>query len=378
MQDIMLRDFIVETFQWLHAHPELSYEEQATTAKLKELLQKEQVKILNLPLPTGLVAEIGEKNTPLVALRADIDALPIDEETELSYASQTKGKMHACGHDFHTAALLGAAVLLKEKEKELPGRVRLVFQPAEEAPGGAKKILDTGALKNTKVIFALHTSPLYPVGTLGLSPGAVMGAVDSFKVIFSGKGCHAAHPNEGRDIIPLVAQFISALQTIVSRNSNPFAANLVSVTKVTAGNTWNVLPETAELEGTTRSLTVEDRELIKTRFLALAQGLAKAFGAEVEVVWKAGPPPTINDETWTKLAATVAQEDGFVLEKATPSLGGEDFAYYQEKIPGVFIKVGTGLSAPQHSSKFIADPAALFPAARLLARLAEKALGVLP
>ena len=373
MDEATLKAFLEETFFWLHSHPELSYEEHETTAKVKEVLRGRQISLLDMPLATGAAAEIGSGG-PLVALRADIDALPLTEDTGLPYSSGTEGRMHACGHDFHTAALLGAAVLLKEQEKGLPGRVRLIFQPAEEAPGGGRQVLETGLLKGARAIFALHTSPLLPVGTLGVSPGPVMAAVDRFLIRFRGQGCHAAHPDRGVDVITLAAHFISALQTIVSRNSDPFAANLVSVTRVSAGNTWNVLPQEAELEGTVRSMTPEDRGLIKDRLYALAQGTAAAFGGAAAIDWLEGPPPTTNDPAWTDFVANTAAEQGLTLHEAPKSLAGEDFAYYQEQYPGVFASIGTGLSAPNHSPKFMADPKALPPAARLLAGLAAGAL----
>ena len=375
MEAERLEPFIIDVFKELHSYPELSHEEFKTTAKIKDVLQRENIEVLNLPLKTGLVAKIGNEEGTLVALRADIDALPIDEGTNLPYASKIPGKMHACGHDFHTAALLGAALLLKNAEENLKGGVLLVFQPAEEDARGALKIIDTNALKDAKVIYGLHTSPLYPVGTLGVSSGPVMAAVDRFTVTFIGKGCHAAHPNEGVDVIPLVSEFALALQTIISRNSDPFAANLLSVTKIAAGNTWNVLPDTAELQGTVRTLTVKDREMIKTRFYALAEGLATSFNAKVNIDWWDGPPPTINDEHWTDFAEDIAKKEGFATQSVFPTLSGEDFSEYQERIPGVYIKVGTGKTHPHHTSKFTADPAALFPAAKLLAKLAKETLG---
>lgn len=376
MDETTLKSFIEEAFIWFHSHPELSYEEHETTAKLGKLLTKENIHLMDTPLDTGVAAEIGSSG-PLIALRADIDALPITEDTGLAYASKNKGRMHACGHDFHTAAVLGAALLLKKREHALPGRVRLIFQPAEEAPGGAKKVLEAGLLKDVQAIFALHTSPLLPVGTLGISPGPVMAAVDRFTIRFQGKGCHAAHPDQGVDIIFLASHFIGALQTVVSRNSDPFSANLVSITRITAGNTWNVLPETAEMEGTARSMTPVDRQLIKNRIHALAHGEADSFGARVSIDWSEGPPPTINDPAWTSLVRNIAQKQGLSLQDAPKSLAGEDFAYYQERLPGVFASIGTGISAPNHSSQFIADPKALFPAAKLLANLAEAALNQL-
>ena len=368
-----IENFIEEEFRWFHAHPELSYQEFETTARLKRIFSQRGLSVLDLPLETGLVAEVGSGKPPLIALRCDIDALPIEEKTGLSYASLEKGKMHACGHDFHTASILGAALLLKECEEDLAGTVRLIFQPAEEAPGGAKKVLATGALENAAVIFGIHTSPLFDVGTVALRAEAVMAAVDRFQITFHGRGTHAAHPDRGVDTIVLAAGFVSAAQTIVSRNADPFSPALVSITRMEAGNTWNVLPETSFLEGTTRSLSPEDRRLLRERLCTLAEKYAEGYGARAEIEWYEGPPATINDREWTEFAEGQAKGEGFQVLPAVRSLGGEDFAFYQEKIPGVFISIGTGKSPANHSPNFIADPAALFPAAKYTARLAKEA-----
>lgn len=365
--------YIAEEFRWFHRHPELSYEEVETTKRIRASLERADVRILDLPLKTGLVAEVGE-GKPAVALRSDIDALPIEEQTSLPYRSETPGCMHACGHDFHTSSVLGAALLLKKAESQLHGRVRLFFQPAEEAPGGAKLLMEANALQDVSVIFGLHASPLLEVGKVGISKGAVTAAVDRFIFRFRGQGTHAAHPQRGTDPIPLAAAFIQAVQTVVSRNLNPFLAGLVSVTHIAAGNTWNVIPEEALVEGTTRSMNPEERRVICERVCALAQGLAQAHGAEVVTDWYEGPPATDNDIFWTSFAEEVAHDRNLRSVPAPKSLGGEDFAFYQEAVPGVFLLIGTGLSPAIHNPKFRVDPAALAPTAHYLAELAQKAL----
>ena len=365
--------YIEDEFRWFHRHPELSYEEVETTKRIRSSLERAGIRILDLPLKTGVVAEVGE-GEPLVALRADIDALPIEEQTELPYRSESKGRMHACGHDFHTSSVLGAALLLKQREKELQGRVRLFFQPAEEAPGGAKVLMEVGALQGVEAIFGLHASPLLEVGTVGISAGAVTAAVDRFVFRFRGKGTHAAHPQRGIDPIPLAAGFIQAVQTVVARNLHPFSAGLVSVTHISAGNTWNIIPEEALVEGTTRSMAIEERKLIRERVCALAEGLAAAHGAKVATDWYQGPPATTNDAFWTSLAEQAAEERKLRVVPAPKSLGGEDFAFYQEEVPGAFVLVGTGLSAAIHNPGFRIDPAALAPTAHYLAELVGAAL----
>ena len=370
-QDIFQK--ITEEFYWFHRHPELSYEEVETTKRLREDLAAVGIEVLDLPLKTGLVAKVGTGEAPFIALRCDIDGLPIQEESGLAYASEHAGRMHACGHDFHISAVLGSAYLLKAKERELRGTVYLIFQPAEEAPGGARKVMETGVLKDVQAIFGLHTSPLYDVGTLGIRSGAVTASVDKFTVTFHGKGTHAAHPERGIDPIVMAASFVTAAQSIVSRNIDPAHPGLVSITHIESGNTWNVIPESSWLEGTVRCLTAEDRKLIKKRIYELAEGQAASFGGHAELTWYAGPPATDNTPDWTDFAIEVAKEAGLNVVPAPVNLAGEDFAYYQEEIPGVFVLVGTGKSPANHNPKFHVDPAALGPAVRYMARLAVEA-----
>lgn len=370
-QDIFQK--ITDEFYWFHRHPELSYEEVETTKRLREDLAAVGIEVLDLSLKTGLVAKVGTGEAPFIALRCDIDGLPIQEESGLAYASEHAGRMHACGHDFHISAVLGSAYLLKAKERELRGTVYLIFQPAEEAPGGARKVMETGVLKDVQAIFGLHTSPLYDVGMLGIRSGAVTASVDKFTVTFHGKGTHAAHPERGIDPIVMAASFVTAAQSIVSRNIDPAHPGLVSITHIESGNTWNVIPESSWLEGTVRCLTAEDRKLIKKRIYELAEGQAASFGGHAELTWYAGPPATDNTPDWTDFAIEVAKEAGLNVVPAPVNLAGEDFAYYQEEIPGVFVLVGTGKSPANHNPKFHVDPAALGPAARYMARLAVEA-----
>lgn len=370
-QDIFQK--ITDEFYWFHRHPELSYEEVETTKRLREDLAAAGIEVLDLPLKTGLVAKVGTGEAPFIALRCDIDGLPIQEESGLAYASEHAGRMHACGHDFHISAVLGSAYLLKAKERELRGTVYLIFQPAEEAPGGARKVMETGVLKDVQAIFGLHTSPLYDVGTLGIRSGAVTASVDKFTVTFHGKGTHAAHPERGIDPIVMAASFVTAAQSIVSRNIDPAHPGLVSITHIESGNTWNVIPESSWLEGTVRCLTAEDRKLIKKRIYELAEGQAASFGGHAELTWYAGPPATDNTPDWTDFAIEVAKEAELDVVPAPVNLAGEDFAYYQEEIPGVFVLVGTGKLPSNHNPKFHVDPAALGPAARYMARLAVEA-----
>lgn len=370
-QDIFQK--ITDEFYWFHRHPELSYEEVETTKRLREDLAAAGIEVLDLPHKTGLVAKVGTGEAPFIALRCDIDGLPIQEESGLAYASEHAGRMHACGHDFHISAVLGSAYMLKAKERELRGTVYLIFQPAEEAPGGARKVMETGVLKDVQAIFGLHTSPLYDVGTLGIRSGAVTASVDKFTVTFHGKGTHAAHPERGIDPIVMAASFVTAAQSIVSRNIDPAHPGLVSITHIESGNTWNVIPESSWLEGTVRCLTAEDRKLIKKRIYELAEGQAASFGGHAELTWYAGPPATDNTPDWTDFAIEVAKEAELDVVPAPVNLAGEDFAYYQEEIPGVFVLVGTGKSPANHNPKFHVDPAALGPAARYMARLAVEA-----
>ncbi len=362
-------------FEELHMHPELSYEEYETTERIKRELAAAGIEILQIPLKTGVTAIVrGAKPGKTYGLRCDIDALPIAEETDLTYKSKTPGKMHACGHDFHTAAVFGAALLLQERKEELQGNVKILFQPAEESSHGAETVLETGVFSDVTAIFGLHTAAYLPVGTLGIRAGSVMAAVDRFELNITGTGCHGGHPDEGVDTILVAASVIQAFQSIVGRNLNPFHTGVVSVTRINGGNTWNVIPDKVELEGTVRSMEKDDRIFIERRMREIAEHTAAAYGANAELLWYPGPPATVNEKAWSAFAQKVAEESGFEVVPQRNSTGGEDFAFYLEKIPGCFINVGTGVGYPNHHPKFYADEAALTPAAEYLEKLLVEAL----
>lgn len=362
-------------FEELHMHPELSYEEYETTERIKRELAAAGIEILQIPLKTGVAAIVrGAKPGKTYGLRCDIDALPIEEETDLPYKSKTPGKMHACGHDFHTAAVFGAALLLQERKEELQGNVKILFQPAEESSHGAETVLETGVFSDVTAIFGLHTAAYLPVGTLGIRAGSVMAAVDRFELNITGTGCHGGHPDEGVDTILVAASVIQAFQSIVGRNLNPFHTGVVSVTRINGGNTWNVIPDKVELEGTVRSMEKDDRIFIEKRMREIAEHTAAAYGANAELLWYPGPPATVNEKAWSAFAQKVAEESGFEVVPQRNSTGGEDFAFYLEKIPGCFINVGTGVGYPNHHPKFYADEAALTPAAEYLEKLLVEAL----
>lgn len=359
----------------LHQYPELSNEEFETTASIRSWLEGAGIRIADYSLPTGLIAEVGEVNGgPIIALRADIDALPIQEETDLPYTSRIPGKMHACGHDFHTASIIGAAYLLKQKEPELPGTVRFIFQPAEEKATGAESVMKSGALENVKAIFGMHNKPDLTVGTIGIKAGPLMAAADGFAIEVEGLGSHAAVPEAGLDVIVAAAHIVTALQSIVSRNVSSLESAVISVTKFHSGTAWNVISDRAVLEGTIRTFHEEVRSRVLKRFRELAEGVAAAFGTKATVSWIKGPPSVINDGKLAELAVQTAEHLGLDVIKPEPSPAGEDFAVYQKSIPGLFVFVGTSGSHEWHHPAFDLDERALPDTARFFASLAELTL----
>lgn len=365
--------WLIEQFKWLHRHPELGLEEFKTTGFLTDILLEHRIKLLDTGLETGAIAQIGS-GSPVVCLRADIDALPIREETGLPYASENDGVMHACGHDFHAACMLGAALLLKARESELPGTVKVVFQPAEEIDHGGKRVVATGLLNDVQAFYAGHTYPWFEAGTLGIKSGPVMAAADRFAIHLTGKGAHAAHPELSVDVIPAMAALIQSVQTIVSRTVDPFDNAVVSITRAQAGNTWNIIPEAAELEGTVRALAPSVRDSIQAKLERVARHTAAAHGCEAAFTYHRGPDPVINDEAACRRASALAQAMGFTIRQQAGTMGAEDFSDYLAIAPGAFIRVGTGGGVDTHHPKFAADPKALFPAARFFAALAEAEL----
>ena len=365
--------WLIERFKWLHRHPELGDREYETTRFLTDILRERHIRLLDTGLDTGAIAQIGSGG-PVVGLRADIDALPIREESGLPYASENDGVMHACGHDFHAACMLGAALLLKEKEAELPGTVKIVFQPAEEIDHGGRNVVATGLLNDVQAFFAGHTYPWFEAGTLGIRPGPVMASADRFAVQLTGKGAHAAHPDLSVDVVPAMAALIQSVQTIVSRTVDPFDNAVVSITRVQTGNTWNIIPEEAVLEGTVRALVPSVRDGIQARLERIVYSTARAYGCEADFEYQRRANPVINDEDACERAAALAREMDYDIAQQAGTLGAEDFSLYLDIAPGAFIRVGTGGGVDAHHAKFTADPKALYPAAKYFAALAEAEL----
>lgn len=361
----------------LHEQPELSHEEFETTASIKRWLEEASIRVIDYGLKTGVIAEVGGTRGdggPIVAVRADIDALPIQEETGLPFASKVPGKMHACGHDFHTASIIGTALLLKEREAELAGTVRFLFQPAEEKAKGAQQLIRAGALAGVDAVFGLHNKPDLPVGTIGIKGGPLMAAADGFVVEVEGRGSHAAVPEAGLDPIVTAAHMITALQSIVSRNVSALDSAVISVTRLNAGTAWNIISDKAVFDGTLRTFGDEVRSVVRERFEQVVHGVAAAFATKAAVKWIEGPPAVRNDQKWAEAAIPIAEKLGYKVIAPTPSPAGEDFAFYLKETEGLFVFLGTDGPQEWHHPAFDLDESALPVAASFFAALADEAL----
>ncbi|MDR0723011.1 MAG: amidohydrolase [Treponema sp.] len=379
MEIAFLQDRLERYFKWFHRHPEPGNEELETTARIGEILHEAGIEVLDgragALLKTGLVARIqGKTGKPVVALRCDIDALPVTEASGLPYSSRKAGFMHACGHDFHTTSLLGAAMLLNEEKETLEGTVKLLFQPAEEGGGGAQQVLDSHILDDVAEIYGLHVAADHERGLIGISPGATHAGVGGFKIIIKGKGSHGASPHYSRDPIAAASQLINTAQLIISRNTDPFDQAVLSFTHVEAGNTWNVIPEDALLEGTFRAFDDEKLSWIAKRLQECCRAMAEAMEVTIDFSWRMYTMVTNNHATLSEFAAETARSLGLTVIPAQPGMGGEDFALYQKSIPGVFWTIGMNSPEGTHHPGFIADISQLSTAAVLSAALARNSL----
>jgi hippurate hydrolase len=350
--------FADEVAAWrrdIHTHPELDYDTIRTAGVVADKLKLFGCdEIVTGIGRTGVVGVIkgrlpGDK---VIGLRADMDALPILEATGKAYASQTPGKMHACGHDGHTAMLLGAAKYLAET-RNFAGTAVVIFQPAEEGGGGGKAMVDGGLITRFGIteVYGMHNMPGLPVGHFAVRHGPMMAAADRFTIEVEGKGAHAAKPNDSIDTVVIVAQLITALQSIVSRNVDPLDSGVVSVTAIKAGDAFNVLPQTATLKGTCRTLKPETRDLLENRMREVCAGIAAAFGAKISIEYNRGYPITFNHEKETDFAIAVASDISGkenVQTDIPPTMGAEDFSYMLEERPGTMIFIGNGDSAGLH------------------------------
>ena len=364
----------------LHQNPELGRDCYKTAEYIQERLKEFGITEIHTGYAsTGIVAIIeGQNSGRTIGLRADMDALPITENTGMPYSSKNEGVMHACGHDGHTTMLLGAARYLSET-RNFSGRVALIFQPDEEATGGAEVMVEEGILEQFKIeeVYALHNIPGHDVGVMYTRPGPIMAGADSFNVEIRGKGGHAAYPHEVKDPIVAALSIAQAFQTIVSRNNIPSDDLVISITQVHSGTTDNVIPETAFLNGTVRTFDLSVQEMVINRMEKIISGFSISFEVDAKFNYEKGYPPTINHEEKTNFAIEVAKEvcgSDKVLTSVGKEMGAEDFSYMLQKRPGAYLFMGIGEGAGLHNPNYDFNDAAAPVGASFFARLIEKAL----
>ncbi|MCP3460756.1 M20 aminoacylase family protein [Bradyrhizobium sp. CCGUVB23] len=379
-----LHSEVTEWRRYLHRHPELDYRLHTTASFVMEKLASFGINHIETGIAeTGIVALIhGEGGDgPTIGLRADMDALPILEASNKPWSSETPGKMHGCGHDGHTAMLLGAAKYLARRRK-FRGCVALIFQPAEEVlPSGAKRMVHEGVMDRFGIsqIFGMHNSPGLEIGRFAIGHGPTLASLDDFDLVVTGKGGHAANPSQTIDPIVIAAQIVVGLQTLVSRNTNPLEALVISITKLNAGTAYNIIPGSAEMGGTVRTFSSELRTFAEQQILALAQGVARGFGGGVEFKYRRDCPVTFNHPEGTHLAVQAARTlvgSESVDDKMKPRMGSEDFAYMLEARPGAYILLGNGPTASLHNPEYDFNDEALPYGIGYWANLVETALAV--
>jgi hippurate hydrolase len=374
---------IVRLRRTIHANPELAFEEVATASLVAETLERAGLSPKRGVAKTGVIADLkGARPGKRVALRADMDALPITEATGLEFASKNPGKMHACGHDAHTAIGLGAAMILSKLRDQLKGEVRFLFQPSEERnPGGAPYMIEEGALDGVDEIYGLHVLSQAEAGTVGFCPGEMMASADELYITIKGKSGHGARPHHTVDPIVTSAQVILALQTLVSRNLDPFAQGVITIGSIHAGFAPNIIPPEVKLIGTLRSMSREWRQYAHRRIHEIVNGVCSANEASADIHIDLGYPVLVNADEHTAFAASAAEEifGADRVFEAERLMGAEDFAYYLEKVPGTFYRLGIrneaqGITADIHNDHFTIDETALKTGAAMQAYLAIAAL----
>src|ERR687897_793318 len=363
----------------IHREPELGFDTEKTAEKVLAALDGLPLDIETGVAENGIVATLeGEGGGPTVALRADMDALTITEETGLAFVSEVDGKMHACGHDGHTSMLVGAAHALLGMRDRLNGSVKFFFQPAEEGGGGGKVMVEEGVADDVDSIFALHLWPGLPFGTAATKAGPIMAAADAFEMTVRGAGGHGAMPHLTADAIAMAAHIVTALQTVVSREVDPVEPAVLTVGEIGAGTAYNIIPETARLGGTVRTLNEHLRRKMPERMEHLARGVAQGMRGDVQFDYEFSYPVTVNDEDAARRALGVAGDllgEENAIELTNPSMGAEDFAYFLEKIPGAFIWLGVGEDVSGlHTPTFAFDEEILSLGSALLTALALESL----
>lgn len=360
---------VIEWRRYLHQHPELSFEEVNTAQYVYDLLTSFGGFELSKPTKTSVMARLkGTKPGKVIALRADMDALPIHEETALPFASANDGIMHACGHDGHTSMLLGAAKILSEFKDSLSGEIVFLFQHAEELPpGGAREMVAAGVLDGVDYVLGVHLFSTIPYGTIGVRHGSLTAASDVFEITVQGKGGHASTPELTVDPLATGAQIVTGLNHIVSRTVAPLQSAVVSVTNFHGGNAVNVIPDTVKIAGSVRTLDAQVRETIRTRIIEVAEGIAKSNGAQAKVDYLYGYNSVVNDVALTDKVAAIIEKNftDKTLDWVDPMLGGEDFSAFSDEKPGCFVLIGAGFTDgkgavyPHHHPKFDIDEEAL-------------------
>jgi len=357
---------IIDYRRDFHKYPELSFKEFRTAEKISSYLSDFNIPHKTKIGKTGVVADLDFGDGPTIALRADMDALPIQETGDLDYKSDNPGVMHACGHDGHMAILLGVANILSNYKKLNKGKVRLIFQPAEEGGGGAKYMIKDGCLEGVNEIYGLHLWNYQPIGEVGIKDGPIMAAADIFDITVKGKGGHGATPQGTVDAIIVASHLVTMLQTIVSRNTNPLENTVLTIGQFNGGENFNVIANEVRLTGTTRAYTIENQKMIKNRMKDIINGVSKSFNCEIKLKYKEGYPPTINHEHPSKnILKASAKVVGDGVGFPYLSMGGEDFSFYLQNIPGCFFFIGSApnpkdtLSTPHHCSHFDIDERAL-------------------
>ncbi len=366
----------------IHQHPELGFDVHRTAGIVADKLNNLGIDVKTGIGKTGVVGDLKCGDGPTIALRADMDALPIQETGDIEYISKNDGVMHACGHDGHTAMLLGAAKILADEQDKISGTIRFLFQPAEEGEGGARYMIEDGCLDGVDEVYGVHLWNYQKYGEVGVKEGPILAAADEFEIIIHGVGGHGATPQGSVDAVVVSAHLVTALQTIVSRNTNPLESTVVSIGMINGGYNFNIIADEIVLKGTARAYTEENRELIKERMKEIIDGVGHTFGATIEFDYRDGYPPTVNDEKSFKKCLSAAKTivgDGAGYPYL--SMGGEDFSYYAQKVPGCFFFVGSApedqpfRSVPHHCSHFDIDERALLVGSSIFVQLIKDQLG---
>jgi len=379
-----MKEWLVEIRRRIHMYPELGFEEFETSKLISDWLERFGFEVKRGVARTGVVGLLrGKKGGKTVAIRADMDALQMDEANQVSYASKKKGKMHACGHDAHVAILLGVAKLISSVKDRVIGNIKWIFQPAEEGGGGGKMMVEEGVLENPKVdaIFGAHVFPFLPIGKVGVYEREGLASADRFTITIIGKGGHAASPHVTKDPILASGHLITQIHSIVSRNIDPLDSAVVTIGKVSGGTAFNIIPNTVEILGTVRALTPQVRKDLRSRIEEVVKGTVQSFGMDYRFDFEYGYPVLINNSEMTQLvisacSKSISKENVVVLK---PSMGAEDFAYYLERIPGSFFRLGCrneekGIIHPYHSSLFDIDEDVLPFGVEMFVRVIEQYL----